>query len=44
MVETSESSIARLENGSSDPTISYLWRVATALDAQIEFRIILLKE
>ena len=43
-VGTSQSSIARLENGSSDPTISYLRRVATALDARIELRIVSLKE
>ena len=39
-VGTSQSSIARLENGSSDPTIAYLWRVVSALNARIELRIV----
>jgi DNA-binding XRE family transcriptional regulator len=43
-VGTRQSSITQLENGNSDPSLSYLQRVAAALDARIEFRIIPLKE
>ena len=43
-VGTSQSSIARLENGSSDPSLSYLGRVAAVLDVRIELRIVSLKE
>lgn len=43
-VGTSQSSIARLENGSSDPSLSYLQRVAVALGARIKWRIVPLKE
>ena len=34
-VGTSKSSIARLENGDSDPTLAFLHRIAAGLDAQI---------
>jgi len=37
---TSQSSIARLENGSSPPSLSYLRRVAKALDATVDVKII----
>ena len=37
---TSQSSIARLENGSSPPTLSFLRRVARALDATVEVKIV----
>jgi transcriptional regulator with XRE-family HTH domain len=37
---TSQSSIARLENGSSPPSLSYLRRVAKALDASVEVKIV----
>lgn len=43
-VGTSQSSIARLENGSSDPSLCYLRRVAAVLDVRIELRIVSLKE
>jgi transcriptional regulator with XRE-family HTH domain len=36
---TSQSSIARLENGSSPPSISFLRRVAKALDTTVEVKI-----
>ena len=39
MVGTRQPSIARLENGSSAPSISFLRRIADALDAKIEIRI-----
>ena len=37
---TSQSSIARLENGSSPPSISFLRRVAKALNATVEVKIV----
>jgi DNA-binding XRE family transcriptional regulator len=40
MVGTRQPSIARLENGSSVPSLSFLDRIATALDARIELRVI----
>jgi transcriptional regulator with XRE-family HTH domain len=36
MVGTHQPSIARLENGSSIPSLSFLDRIAKALDARIE--------
>ena len=39
-VGTRQPSIARLENGSSTPSLSFLTRVADALDAKIEFKLI----
>jgi len=38
-VETQQPSIARLENGSSMPSLSFLERIAEALDAQVEIKI-----
>lgn len=40
MIGTRQPSIARLENGSSLPSISFLNKIATALDAKIEVRLI----
>jgi transcriptional regulator with XRE-family HTH domain len=40
MVGTRQPSIARLENGSSLPSLSFLNRIATALNAKIEVRIV----
>jgi DNA-binding XRE family transcriptional regulator len=40
MVGTRQPSIARLENGNSVPSLSFLRRIADALDARIEFRLI----
>ena len=40
MVGTRQPSIARLENGSSVPSLSFLTRIAEALDAKIEFKLI----
>ncbi len=39
MVGTRQPSIARLENGSSMPSLSFLERIAEALDAQVEIKI-----
>lgn len=39
LVRTHQPSIARLENGNSEPSLSFLERVATALDANVEIRI-----
>jgi len=39
MVGTRQPSIARLENGSSTPSLSFLNKVASALNAKIEFRL-----
>jgi predicted transcriptional regulator len=39
-VGTHQPSIARLENGDSIPSLSFLKRVAEALDARIEVRLI----
>jgi DNA-binding XRE family transcriptional regulator len=41
MVGTRQPSIARLENGSSIPSLSFLQRIAAALDAKIEVRLVL---
>ena len=40
MVGTRQPSIARLENGNSTPSLSFLRRIADALDARIELRLI----
>ena len=40
MVGTQQPSIARLENGSSIPSLSFLNKVATALNAKIELRLV----
>lgn len=40
MIGTRQPSIARLENGSSAPSLSFLNRIAEALNAKIEFRLI----
>ena len=40
MVGTRQTSIARLENGSSLPSISFLQKVAGALDAHIEVKLV----
>lgn len=40
MVGTRQPSIARLENGSSIPSLSFLDRIAKALDARIELRVV----
>lgn len=40
MVGTRQPSIARLENGNSIPSLSFLRRIADALDARIELRLI----
>jgi transcriptional regulator with XRE-family HTH domain len=40
MVGTRQPSIARLENGSSVPSLSFLERIAGALDAVIELRFV----
>lgn len=40
MVGTHQPSIARLENGNSVPSLSFLKRIADALDARIELRFI----
>jgi len=40
MVGTRQPSIARLENGNSIPSLSFLKRIADALDARIELRFI----
>lgn len=39
-VGTRQPSIARLENGSAKPSVSFLNRIAAALDAKIEVRLI----
>lgn len=39
MVGTHQPSIARLENGNSSPSLSFLKRVAEALDANMEIHI-----
>jgi len=44
LVGTRQPSIARLESGRSEPRLSFLRRVAEALDAQLEVRIIPLEE
>jgi DNA-binding XRE family transcriptional regulator len=40
LVGTRQPSIARLENGSSAPSISFLQKIAAALDARIEVRLV----
>jgi predicted transcriptional regulator len=40
MVGTRQPSIARLENGTSVPSLSFLDRIAKALDARIELHIV----
>jgi DNA-binding XRE family transcriptional regulator len=40
MVGTHQPSIARLENGSSIPSLSFLDRIANALDAKIELHVV----
>ena len=40
MVGTRQPSIARLENGTSVPSLSFLDRIARALDARIELHIV----
>lgn len=40
MVGTHQPSIARLENGTSTPSLSFLTRIADALGAKIEFKLI----
>jgi DNA-binding XRE family transcriptional regulator len=40
MVGTRQPSIARLENGTSAPSFSFLKKIAEALDAKIEFKLI----
>ena len=40
MVGTRQPSIARLENGSSTPSLSFLSKIATALNAKIEVKLI----
>jgi DNA-binding XRE family transcriptional regulator len=40
MVGTRQPSIARLENGSSVPSLSFLDRIARALDARIELHVV----
>ena len=40
MVGTRQPSIARLENGTSIPSLSFLNKVATALNAKIELRLV----
>lgn len=40
MAGTRQPSIARLENGTSDPSLSFLNRIAAALDARIELSIV----
>ena len=40
MVGTRQPSIARLENGTSAPRISFLTKIAEALGAKIEFKLI----
>lgn len=40
MVGTRQPSIARLENGSTTPSISFLNRIAEVLDAKVEVRLV----
>jgi DNA-binding XRE family transcriptional regulator len=40
LVGTRQPSIARLENGTSIPSLSFLNKVATALNAKIELRLV----
>lgn len=41
MVGTRQPSIARLENGSSTPSLSFLSKVAAALNAKIEVKLVI---
>ncbi len=40
MMRIANHSIARLENGSSIPSLSFLHRIASALSARIEVRLV----
>jgi transcriptional regulator with XRE-family HTH domain len=40
MIGTHQPSIARLENGSSQPSLSFLHKIASALGARIEVRLV----
>lgn len=40
MIGTRQPSIARLENGSSTPSLSFLSKIAEALNAKIEFKLV----
>ena len=40
MIGTRQPSIARLENGASIPSLSFLERIAEALDARIELHVV----
>ena len=40
MVGTRQPSIARLENGSSTPSLSFLSKIASALNAKIEVKLV----
>jgi transcriptional regulator with XRE-family HTH domain len=40
LVGTRQPSIARLENGSSNPSLTFLNRIASALNARIELKLI----
>jgi transcriptional regulator with XRE-family HTH domain len=40
MVGTRQASIARFENGNSTPSLSFLRRIAEALNAKVEIRFI----
>ena len=40
MIGTRQSTIARLENGTSAPSLSFLAKIAEALGAKIEFKLI----
>jgi DNA-binding XRE family transcriptional regulator len=42
LVGTHQPSIARLENGTSIPSLSFLNRIAESLDARVELKILLL--
>jgi predicted transcriptional regulator len=41
MVGTRQPSIARLENGSSKPSLSFLNKIAAALNAKIKVRLVI---
>jgi len=40
MIGTRQPSIARLENGTSTPSLSFLNKIAAALNAKIEFKLV----
>jgi DNA-binding XRE family transcriptional regulator len=44
MLGTHQPSIARLESGSSIPSLTFLNRIAAALDAKIEIKLVAYKE